>query len=68
MENRIRRILLDRIIIGALSVALFLPGLTRAAEVLKPQESPVIQPEVKRAEFQESKIDTEDFEMGFYAG
>lgn len=68
MENRFWRILLNRVLNIVVGLALLLPGMTHAVEVLKPQESPVIQPEVKRAEFQESKIDTEDFELGFYAG
>ncbi|MFO7602609.1 MAG: outer membrane beta-barrel domain-containing protein [Gammaproteobacteria bacterium] len=47
-----------------------LPGINAAAEVgvLKPQDSPVIQPEVRRSEFSEARIDTEDFELGFYFG
>ena len=68
MENRFWRILLNRVLNIVTALVLFLPGMTYAVDVLKPQESSVIQPEVKRAEFQESKIDTEDFEIGFYAG
>lgn len=68
MESRIWRIFLSsirNILFGSL---VFLPGVGHAVDVLSAQEPPVIQPEVKRTEFKESKIDTEDFELGFYAG
>jgi len=44
------------------------PLVTYAADILKSQSPPVIQPEVKRSEFDEARIDTENFELGFYTG
>jgi len=35
---------------------------------LAPTDAPLIQPEVKRKEIIDAKIDTEDFEVGFYFG
>jgi outer membrane beta-barrel protein len=68
MENRVWRILLDSARNIAMALLCLAPVPVFAADVMKPQEPPVIQPEVKRSEFKEARIDTEDFELGFYAG
>lgn len=68
MESRVWRILLNKKRSLFIGVLFIIPSLSFAVDVLKPQESPVIQPEVKRNEFKEARIDTEDFELGFYAG
>lgn len=61
MEDRIRSLLL---ILGL--VTLSQPAL--AAEPENQELKPVIQPEVTRREFQESRIDTEDFEVTGFIG
>lgn len=61
MEDRIRSLLL---ILGL--AALYQP--VHAAEVEEQELKPVIQPEVSRREFQESRIDTEDFEITGFIG
>ena len=68
MESRVWGVLLNKILTIVIGFVFFIPSESFAVEVLKPQESSVIQPEVKRNEFKESKIDTEDFELGFYTG
>jgi len=68
MESRVWRVLLSKTLYIIIGFAFFMPSISFAVEVLKPQESSVIQPEVKRNEFKESKIDTENFELGFYTG
>ena len=71
MENRIRRILLNT---GAGVFSVFvglLPAYSYAAEPQASDESelkPAIQPEITRTEFKEAKIDTENFEIGAFAG
>ena len=66
MENRFWRILLNGVAMFIVGLLLFLPVASNAADVLKPQQSPLIQPEVKRSGFKEENIDTENFELGFY--
>ena len=61
MEDRIRSLLL---ILGL--AALYQP--VHAAEAEEQELKPVIQPEVSRREFQESRIDTEDFEITGFIG
>jgi len=62
MASRFRRFLLSTLLLGAA-----LP--LQAAEPPEDKAlSPVIQPEVKRREFQEARIDTEDFEVTAFAG
>lgn len=68
MENRFWRILLNGVAMFIVGLLLFLPVASNAADVLKPQQSPLIQPEVKRSGFKEENIDTENFELGFYVG
>jgi outer membrane beta-barrel protein len=61
MEDRIRSLLLT-----LLFACPCLP--TAAAETSEQELKPVIQPEVSRREFQESRIDTEDFEVTGFLG
>ncbi|MCG6885858.1 MAG: outer membrane beta-barrel domain-containing protein [Proteobacteria bacterium] len=61
MEDRIRSLLLTLLMAS--------PCLPLAAAETSEQElKPVIQPEVSRTEFQESRIDTEDFEVTGFLG
>lgn len=70
MEGRIRSLLL----ISGLCGALTLPASGRAAEPATPTDSaeqelkPVIQPEIERREFNEARIDTENFEVSGFLG
>ena len=62
MEVRLRSFLLNSLISGIIFAS---PAL-RAAEPNEPDNAeaelkPVIQPEIKRQEFDEARIDTEDF-------
>ncbi|HID48116.1 MAG TPA: outer membrane beta-barrel domain-containing protein [Chromatiales bacterium] len=61
MEDRIRSLLLA-LVLASPALPLF------AAEPAEQELKPVIQPEVTRREFQESRIDTEDFEVTAFAG
>jgi outer membrane beta-barrel protein len=69
MEARLRSFLLISLISGIIFAS---PAL-RAAEPSEPDNAeaelkPVIQPEIKRQEFDEARIDTEDFEVGPFIG
>jgi len=69
MEVRLRSFLLNSLISGIIFAS---PAL-RAAEPNEPDNAeaelkPVIQPEIKRQEFDEARIDTEDFEVGPFIG
>lgn len=60
MEGRIRNLLLKLIV----SVILFLPTISSSVEISDEQVlKPVIQPVITRSTFNESKIDTSDFEV-----
>ena len=68
MEARFWSVLLKQVVAFVIGLWLMSPLVVYAADVLKSQVPPVIQPEVKRSEFKEAKIDTENFELGFYVG
>lgn len=68
MEDRFWSVLLKTILTLICSLVLMSSNSVWAAETLKTQEPPVIQPKVKRSEFNEARIDKENFEIGFYAG
>lgn len=63
MESRFRSIFLTLIILITL-----LPTVLRAAEESEENESSLIQPQIERTEFNESIIDSEDFELSAYIG
>ena len=63
MESWIRSIFLTLIILITL-----LPTVLRAAEESEENESSLIQPQIERTEFNESIIDSEDFELAAYLG
>ena len=63
----------SRILFLLLSSVLALMSLTgcarqRAVQAEDSEQPPVIEPEVERREIEPAKIDTEDFEIGVYAG
>jgi len=63
----------SRIFVLLLATGLAVTGLTgcgrfRAAQVADGDQPPVIEPEVERREITTAKIDTEDFEVGVFAG
>lgn len=60
MENRIKYILLK-------SITTFLVAFVSSA-VLAEQQKPLIEPDVKPVVLEESMIDTENFELGLFAG
>ena len=69
MEARLRSFLLGGLVGGVLVISTPL----RAAETTETDKAeaelkPVIQPEVTRQEFDEARIDTEDFEIGVFLG
>ncbi len=59
MESRIRRIFLS-LVLGAVAAT--------AARAAEQPAGQVIEPEIERREITEAAIDTEDFEIGAYAG
>ena len=63
MESRICSIFLTLVIL-----VLTLPTVLHAAEQNEEDQSSLIQPEIERTEFDESIIDTEDFELSAFAG
>ena len=68
MENWFRSIFLVLLVF-----ALSLPAISRAADEVDAQEdteeqSSLVQPQIERAEFDESKIDADDFEITFFTG
>jgi len=63
MENRNRSFFLSLIILLAL-----LPAILHAAEEDQENQGSLIQPQIERTEFDESIIDTEDFELFGYIG
>jgi len=69
MEARLRSFLLNGLVGGIFLIATPLqaaePGEADKAET---ELKPVIQPEVTRQEFDEARIDTEDFEAGVFVG
>jgi outer membrane beta-barrel protein len=69
MEARLRSFLLSGLVSGVFLIATPLhaaePSETDKAEA---ELKPVIQPEVERQEFDEARIDTEDFEVGVFVG
>ncbi len=63
MEIRFRSIFL------AITLAIaWLPVTEVAAQSDDDEQTPLIEPQIERVEFDESLIDTTDFEIGFYAG
>lgn len=69
MEARLRSFLLSGLVSGVFLIATPLhaaePSETDKAEA---ELKPVIQPEIERQEFDEARIDTEDFEVGVFVG
>jgi len=63
MESRICSIFLTLVILVST-----LPAVLHAAEQNEEDQSSLIQPEIERAEFDESIIDSEDFELSAFAG
>jgi len=63
MESRICSIFLTLVILVST-----LPTVLHAAEQNEEDQSSLIQPEIERAEFDESIIDSEDFELSAFAG
>jgi len=63
MESRICSIFLTLVILIST-----LPTVLNAAEQNEEDQSSLIQPEIERTEFDESIIDSEDFELSVYAG
>lgn len=69
MENRFRRFLLT--VVASLAMVAGSLALAEDVDPTAAEEAelqPVIQPEVERTEFRESRIDTEDFEITPYVG
>ena len=64
MEGRRRRILL----ISAALAGLWLPGSGHAADDVAPEREQPIEPAMERRQLDEALIDTEDFEVGAFAG
>jgi len=63
MESRICSIFLTLVILTST-----LPTVLHAAEQNEEDQNSLIQPEIERTEFDESIIDTEDFELSAFAG
>lgn len=63
MESRIRSIFLTLVILIST-----MPTVLHAAEQNEESQNSLIQPEIERTEFDESIIDTEDFELSAFAG
>ena len=67
MESRIQRIFLRLVVL--VSTPLFLSmGPFAVAQTDGEQQVELFEPEIKRTEIEKPKIDTEDFEIGMYAG
>src|ERR1044072_2366014 len=65
MERRFLLLLLEQVCCVACLASCGRAGLVRAENDDQP---PVIEPDVQRHEVKTAKIDTEDFEVGIYAG
>lgn len=63
MESRIFSIFLNLIVLLG-----WLPAALQAAEEKQEEQNSLIQPQIERTEFNESIIDTEDFELAAYIG
>jgi outer membrane beta-barrel protein len=63
MESRIRRLFLKAVAVTGMSV-----GSINAPAVLAAEAEQVVRPEIERREVREDDIDTEDFEIGVFAG
>ncbi len=71
MESRFQRILLipsTYALIAALTCSVLWLSPVCAQEAVNNAQEPIIQPQIERREFKEANIDTEDFEIGVYAG
>lgn len=69
MEARLRSFLLNGLLSWVLLIAMPLYAAEPAeADKAEAELKPVIQPEVARQEFDEARIDTEDFEVGVFLG
>ncbi len=64
MEIRFRGIFLSTLVL----VAALIPSGRAAAQSDEEQESVLIEPQIERTEFDESMIDSDDFEIALYAG
>ena len=63
MESRIRRLFLKAVAMTGIGV-----GSINAPAVLAAEAEQVVRPEIERREVREDDIDTEDFEIGVFAG
>lgn len=63
MESRIRRLFLKAVAVTGIGVGSF-----NAPAVLAAEAEQVVRPEIERREVREDDIDTEDFEIGVFAG
>jgi outer membrane beta-barrel protein len=69
MEARLRSFLLKSLVGITLIIVTPLQAAEKdSADKTEAELKPVIQPEVKRQEFDEARIDTEDFEVGVFLG
>jgi outer membrane beta-barrel protein len=69
MEVRLRSILLISFVCGALFASPVLQAAEQGAtDTTEAELKPVIQPEIERQEFDEARIDTENFEVGPFIG
>jgi outer membrane beta-barrel protein len=63
MESRIRRLFLKAVAVTGIGI-----GSINAPAVLAAEAEQVVRPEIERREVREDDIDTEDFEIGVFAG
>ena len=63
MESRICRFFLSLVFLG-----IWLPTASQAAEKNEEDQNSLIEPQIERSEFNESIIDSEDFELTAYVG
>jgi outer membrane beta-barrel protein len=68
MAGRIRILLLSNTLTAGLVVLLLAVGVVHADDIIEGDNDPVIEPELQRRTITEADIDTEDFEVGAYAG
>ena len=67
MESRFRSIFLS-ILSSILMVLTTLPTVLHAVDEIEDDESSLVQPQIERSEFDESLIDSEDFEVSVFVG
>src|SRR5689334_22340129 len=68
MESRIRRVLLTAVSTSVMVAAIDSPQALAAQRGLSTAQDPGLEPNIVRTDLQENEIDSENIEVGIYAG